>query len=142
MKAVIDTNVLVSRAISDRGAPARIFRLLENGAFELLVTEEILAEYRRALGYEHVQKAHRYTTEKIESTVLSIRRIATVSTPDALLNAVPADPDDDKFIECAFSGGADYIVSGDKHLLALGQYKGVQIVSPAVFLALLEAEQA
>lgn len=53
---------------------------------------------------------------------------------------VSADPDDTKFLECALAGGADYIVSGDAHLLNVGQHEGIQIVSPAAFLSVLNQQ--
>jgi predicted nucleic acid-binding protein len=51
MKVVMDTNVVVSRAVSTKGAPAKIFAIWTDGVFELVVSEDLLAEYRRALGY-------------------------------------------------------------------------------------------
>lgn len=48
-----------------------------------------------------------------------------------------ADPDDNKFLECAIAGGADYIVSGDAHLVEMEEYRGIQILTPAEFLVVL-----
>ncbi len=52
------------------------------------------------------------------------------------------DPDDNEFLECALAGGADYIVSGDAHLLDIGQYDGIQLVTPAAFLVVLDQAQS
>jgi predicted nucleic acid-binding protein len=57
--------------------------------------------------------------------------------PTQKLALIPADPDDDKFVECAVEGKARYIVSGDKHLLGLGSYQGIQVVPPAAFVTLV-----
>ncbi|HEX8228447.1 MAG TPA: putative toxin-antitoxin system toxin component, PIN family, partial [Chloroflexia bacterium] len=61
--------------------------------------------------------------------------------PTVPIDAIASDPDDNKFLECAVAGGADYIVSGDKHLLSLGEYEGIRILSPADFLRVLEQGQ-
>jgi predicted nucleic acid-binding protein len=54
------------------------------------------------------------------------------------LKVVVADPDDDKIVECAVVGGATHIVTGDRrHLLPMGSYQGISIISPADFLQLL-----
>jgi predicted nucleic acid-binding protein len=55
------------------------------------------------------------------------------------LKVVVDDPDDDKVIECAVVGKADYIVTGDRHLLALGQYGNISIVKAAQFISILSA---
>jgi len=120
MKVVVDTNVVISRAVSTKGAPAKIFESWTIGVFELVVSEDLLAEYRRALGYPHVLKRHRYTPSQIDNLVEDIRAAATTVTPDVKLNVVTNDRDDNKVIECAIAGGDDYIVSGDAHLLSLG----------------------
>ena len=59
--------------------------------------------------------------------------------PRGIVAQIEDDPDDNKFLECAVAGGAEYVVSGDPHLLALRQFRGIQILSPAAFLTLLNA---
>jgi len=58
------------------------------------------------------------------------------------LEVVAEDPTDDRYLECAIEGGAAYIVSGDRHLVGLGQYKGVEILAPRGFLDLLRHADA
>lgn len=142
MKVVIDTNVLISRALSDKGAPARIIEQWVDGAFELVISEDILAEYERVLGYERIRKHGVVTSAQISSLTFKIREAATFVKPDRALNVVSRDPDDNKFLECALFGGADYIVSGDAHLLSIGKYEGIQIVAPAAFLIILNQAQS
>ena len=141
MKVVIDTNVLVSRAISEKRAPATIFRLRGEGAFEHIVSQALLDEYRRALAYDHVRKLHGRTDAQIVALLSDIEQAATLVHPRVLLAVVKEDPDDNKVLECAVAGGANYIVSGDKHLLSLGEYEGIRILSPADFLRALEQGQ-
>jgi putative PIN family toxin of toxin-antitoxin system len=137
MRVVIDTNVLVSSALSNKAAPARIFEKFRDGAFELVVSQEILAEYRKALGYEHVRKLHGLSLREIEDLVDELADLCVLVTLPGGTISISADPDDDKFLKCAYRGRAEYIVSGDKHLLSLKSYGDIQIVSPAVFLVLL-----
>ncbi|MCC6497198.1 MAG: putative toxin-antitoxin system toxin component, PIN family, partial [Propionibacteriaceae bacterium] len=73
MRIVIDTNVIVSRFLSPHGPPARILALWEQGLFELVVSEAILTEYRRVLGYPHLQTRHRMRPEEIVQVVEGFR---------------------------------------------------------------------
>jgi uncharacterized protein len=140
MRVVIDTNVVVSSALSSLGAPARIVQHGIEGTFQLVVSETILAEYKRALGYERARKRHKYTPDRIDKLISDIRDNATLVAGTLSLNVIREDPDDDKFLECAVEGGAEYIVSGDAHLLNLQNYQGIQILTPAVFDALLNQQ--
>ncbi|MDQ3927860.1 MAG: putative toxin-antitoxin system toxin component, PIN family, partial [Chloroflexota bacterium] len=101
MKVVIDTNVLVSRAISEKRAPATIFRLVGEGALEHIVSRALLDEYSRALEYEHVRKLHRRTSAQIVTLLSEIEEAATLVQPSTSLQVIKADPDDNKILECA-----------------------------------------
>lgn len=140
MKVVIDTNVFISRVASSKGAPARIFDKWVNGAFELIASNDIIIEYRTALGYERVRKRHGLTPPQIENVINDLLSAVTLVTPTEAVDSVVDDPDDHKFLECAQAGGAEFIISGDKHLLNLKEYRGIQILSPAAFLLLLGQE--
>jgi putative PIN family toxin of toxin-antitoxin system len=140
MRVVLDTNILVSRFLVPSGNPARIMGRWEAGAFELLVSEAILAECRRVLGYQRIRKKHNYTDDEADKYIAGLGRLATVVSPGEAPDAVEADPDDNRIIECAQTGEADYIVTGDNHLRNLGSYAGIQILTPTAFLLLLERE--
>ena len=142
MKVVLDTNVVVSRFISPTGVPARLIARWTRGAFDLLASEPILIEYQQALTYSHVIKLHGYTNAEIADWIREVREVSITVIPVDTLRVVSADPKDDIFVECAVAGGADYIVSGDKHLLSLGEYQGIRILSPAEFLRVLERDEA
>lgn len=141
MRVVLDTNILVSRFLVPGGNPGRIIGHWQAGAFELLVSEAILAECRRVLGYPRIQKKYKYSNDEADTYVSGLGRLATVIRPDEVLTAVVADPDDNRIIECATAGDAHYIVSGDSHLRDLGSYAGIQILTPTAFLLLLEQEE-
>jgi putative PIN family toxin of toxin-antitoxin system len=140
MKVVFDSNVIISRAIKAAGIPARLFRYWQDGVFELLISEEILAECRRVMAYPHTMKRHRYTKEQIDELIEALREFATVVQPDEVLDAVSADASDNRILECAVAGEADYVITGDKHLLSLQNYRGILILAPATFLLLLSQE--
>lgn len=137
MSVVIDPNLVVSRYICPIGNPARILSLWEHDAIELVVAEPILAEYQRALGYEPIRARHRMTDEEIAGAVSRFRTFALLVYPAEAVDVIEDDPSDNKFLECAGAGGADYIISSDRHLLDLGEYRGIPILSPAAFLAVL-----
>lgn len=75
-----------------------------------------------------------FSEERVRGVLYDLRRIATRVEITGTLHAVPADPDDDKFVECAVVAGASAIVSGDHHLLDLGQYQEIRVLSAAQFV--------
>jgi putative PIN family toxin of toxin-antitoxin system len=138
MRVVIDTNVTASRYISPQGAPAEVFGLWEQQVFELLVSEAILAEYERVLQYDKIRSRHRMSDDRIRQVIDDFREVAILVTPAETLNVIPEDPTDNRFLECAVAGGAQYIISGDRHLRDLGDYRGIQILTPRALLTLVQ----
>jgi putative PIN family toxin of toxin-antitoxin system len=131
VRAVLDPNVLISALLSRDGTPARVLRAWLDGAFELIVSDRLLAELERALAYPklrtRVQPAE--ATEFIEL----LRRVAHVHDDPAHPPSVRSpDPGDDYVIALAEITHA-LIVSGDKHLLVLAEH--APVLSPAEFLA-------
>ena len=142
MRVVLDTNVLVSAFLSSRGAPAQILQFLEQEAFDLLISPEIVQEYAAALGYERVKKVHKLSDAQVQSVLEDLKAVATLVQPVFTPAVVTEDADDDKFFACAIEGGADIIVSGDARVQAVKEYQGIQVLSPAVFVALLTQGQS
>ncbi|MBI4494876.1 MAG: putative toxin-antitoxin system toxin component, PIN family [Chloroflexi bacterium] len=138
---VIDTNVLVSRYLSPAGSPARVFARWEQHAFTLVVSEPLLAEYQRVLLYERIAARHRMAPTEVAEVIEEFRGFAYVVEPQETVTVISADPPDNRVLECAIAGAAAYIVSGDGHLLELQEYRGVTILSPAAFLAVLSQER-
>lgn len=130
-RVVVDTNVWISGIVFG-GKPEQVLRRLLDGAADLIISEELIAELRQKM----TQKFPDYLTRfnKIEA---SVREDVELVKPDKFLAPVCRDPDDDKFIETALAGGANYIVSGDKDLLDIGKYQNIRIIKPAEFLKLL-----
>lgn len=77
--------------------------------------------------------------EEIQADVETLRYYAAFVDPDEDLAVVDDDPDDDKFLEAAVAGNVDYLVSGDRHLLDLGSFRGIPIVDPRTFFKRLES---
>jgi hypothetical protein len=139
LRAVLDANVLVSALIRPQGPPGQIMlRLLEDRAFALVTSHAILAEVRRALDYPRVRKHLVASDEELDLWVASLGLIAEPVEGSLRLRAVAKDPEDDKCIAAASEGSAQFVVTGDAHLLALEAYEGIRIVTPRAFLTFLE----
>ena len=99
------------------------------GLYELVISDEILDELAKVL-----VKKLRLTKEEAEESIGIIRKIGQRVEISERVKFVRDDPDDDKFLEAAIAAGAEIIVSGDRHLLRLHQYKGIQIMKVSDFL--------
>jgi len=140
MRAVVDTNVVVSRFLSPNGTPALILTLWEQGRFELVVSEPILAEYARVLAYPRIQARHQLASDEIAQVIDGFRSFAVLADPSERIAVIADDPADNMFLEAAVAGRCDFITSGDPHLLRVGTFRDVQILTPAAFLAVIQHE--
>ncbi|MDZ4170188.1 MAG: putative toxin-antitoxin system toxin component, PIN family [Coriobacteriia bacterium] len=121
---VLDTNVYVS-AYAFGGVPAEIMRAAITHEIEIATSPAILAELARVL----VDKLG-FSQSRVEDVVRQIARVATVVKPRVSLDVIADDPDN-RVLECALESEASFIVSGDRHLLELGEFEGVLIISCA-----------
>jgi hypothetical protein len=139
LRAVLDANVFVSAAIRPDGPPGRIIeQFLRTDAFTLILSDAIVDEVLRALAYPKVRRCLRRGLDPalwMEDLVL----LADVVLETTHVPGVSKDPDDDKYLAAAIAGRAPLVVSGDPHLLTVGDYEGVRIVTPRAFLNLLNA---
>ena len=115
-RVVADTNVLVS-ALQFGGKPKQLLDLAVDGQVDLAVSTEIVAETLRVLG----QKFDR-GSEWLTEADRQLRVIARIVAPAETIQAIEADPTDDRILECAVAAGAEVIVSGDAHLLPLAPF--------------------
>lgn len=130
MKRVVpDSNVLVS-ALQFGGKPMAILTLAEDGQIDLAISEAILTE---TLGVLRVKFHH--TNEQLADRDAYLRAITRMVTPLEAVAVIQADPTDDRILECAVAADVEVIVSGDRHLLALGTFRGIRIQRVAGFLA-------
>jgi len=139
IRAVLDANVFVSAILNPHGSPARIVRAWRGGWFELVVSAPILTEIARVLRYPKIQRRHRWSEQQINTFLEDLSHLAIVAAPEQSLNVVADDPADNRYLECALAAGAEWLVSGDQHLLGLEAYETVSILSPAQFVELLES---
>lgn len=139
LRVVFDTNHLVSALISPHGKPAKILNAWKRGEVLLLVSEAILKEARRVLAYPKIRKTIRLSEGEIDDFMVQLSKQGLLVPAEIKVRVIEDDPSDDKFLSCAVEGKADYLVSGDKHLKALKEYRGVRIVSPGAFLSILKS---
>ncbi|PKN00089.1 MAG: putative toxin-antitoxin system toxin component, PIN family [Elusimicrobia bacterium HGW-Elusimicrobia-2] len=129
MKVVIDTNVLIS-GIFWRGVPNKILNSWVKGDFEIIVNQRMLNEYLRII--RNIDKDDSIS----EHWITFIAENSTI-VPDKKIYHICVDRDDNKFLDCAVIGCAKYIVSGDKHLLALKNIMAIPIIKAAEFCKIL-----
>ena len=129
LKVVMDTNVFVS-GVFFSGPPYQILRAWQSGEFELVVSQEILDEYRR-VGEILADERPNIDLNPILTFVLEH---AKVYKPAKLKEPVCEDPDDDKFFACALASGSRVIISGDKHLLKVSGYQRIEVLKPRQFV--------
>ena len=133
MRIVLDTNVVVS-ALFWTGPPRALLDLVYSGQVAAYTSDEIVLELEDVLS----RAKFRVLLEKLGVTPreISLRytSLANLVHPAKLSTSVCQDPDDDAILECALAAAATVIVSGDRHLLALGTFRGIEIVPPAEIL--------
>lgn len=108
-RVVLDTNSLLS-SISRRGVGYPVWQDLQQGRYTLCVSNEILAEYEEVIGLKTTPEIAR----NVIDFILKMQNVELVD-PHFNWNLITADPDDNKFVDCAFAAGATYIVSDDSH---------------------------
>lgn len=128
MRTVIDTNVIAS-AMFFGGKPRLLLEIAMSGKLEVYASEEIVVEYKETVEELQARYPGKPLHLPLAIMIAAMKLIAPVSHVH-----VCRDPDDDKFIDCALDGKCMYIVSGDKDLLSIGHYQGIEIVTVAEFL--------
>jgi putative PIN family toxin of toxin-antitoxin system len=129
VKFALDTNVFVS-GVFFTGPPYQILSAWRNQEITLLVSPEIIVEYQR-IGRELRSK---FPGVDLRSFLELLSVHAEMIQPRPLPPVIHEDPSDDKFLECAVAGKAAFIVTGDKHLLRLGGFRGIKILKPREFV--------
>jgi uncharacterized protein len=137
VRIVIDTNTWISGLLW-QGPPWRLLRLAERNEVEICIAYPMLLELEEVLAYDRLQprlNQLQQTRAQLVAYALSLSTVFDVSRA-GVTPIVVDDPDDDIFVLCTLEAGADYLVTGDKHLLNLGAYLTVKIVTVAQFLEL------
>ena len=134
MRVVFDTNVLVSALIFPGGPPELVYRLALEERVELITSRTLLAELGSVL-----QAKFGWEPARVEEAVGQLTRIAILVEPTRAVSEIVVDEADNRVLEAAEARGAQAIVSGDRHLLGLGSWRGVAVQTPADFLLAAQA---
>ncbi len=129
--ATADTNIYVS-ALNFGGVPLEFLNAARIAGFRLAISEALLAEIRNVL-----QKKFSWSEQAVNDAIAELLDFSQLVQPTEALEVVDADPDDNRVLECAIASNSQFIVSGDKHLLTLGECRGIRILKVAEFLSLM-----
>ena len=138
IRAVLDTNVFVSGLISSKGNSAKILDYWRERKFRLVTSAKIVKEFEKVISYPRILKKRNIRKAEIQSLVKNLKTFSRIVSKKQTILVIKDDPDDDKFVEAGVAGGANFIVSGDRHLLDLGEYRGIKIITPREFVKMLE----
>ena len=133
VKVVADTNIYIS-ALFWRGNPYKFIHLCFEGKARLVISRQIIDELERIL---LTDKKFVLPREEVALYTEIILRNAELVSPVITLNVVIKDPADDRILECAVEGEVDYLVSGNKHLLDVKEFRGIKIVTARQILEIL-----
>ena len=136
IRAVIDTNVLVSALLSPEGNAALIVQAVEAGLISIFLTNEIAREYANVLN----RPKFGFEPDVINGLLDMINRQASIVQPDRSAAASP-DPGDTKFLQCAFAALADAIITGNQRDYPDGPYGPTRVFSISEFLKRLTTEK-
>ena len=136
VRVTADTSVIVSGLAFPDGNPHKILNLARAGDIELAVSDAILDEMADVLTREF---------DWPDSDIREARRqfclFARQVSPVEIVTAVPNDPDDNAILECALAAASQFVVSGDRHLLQMGTFRGIAMLKAADFLERLAQEK-
>ncbi len=141
LKALPDTNQLVSSLLSARGLQRQLIDAWRNRAFVLLLAPGQIEEVGEVLSRPKIASKYRIVPGDRQA-FLELLSAEALLLPHGQAPGVCRDPDDDYLLGCAAAGGADYLVTGDDDLLTVRQFRDVVIVDARAFLAVLSAEHA
>ncbi len=133
MRIVLDTNVLLS-SISPTSTHHWIYQGIFDGSFILCLTTDVLEEYA-----EVIERFYGFNVADAVLTALMYSPFVEKFSPSYFWNMIEQDPDDNKFVDCAITAGADFIVTNDRHFKILEQIPFPKIITlrPEQFKVLL-----
>ena len=138
IRAVLDTNVIISGILNREGSPGRLIQAaFEHQAFQAVTSVPILGEIGSVLRRPRIARRHGWSELEIGVFLARLYTLCLVVEGLSTLDAIAADPSDNMFLAAALEAEAGYVVSGDDHLLALGMFENIVVLSPRQFLDLL-----
>ncbi|MBS7649444.1 MAG: putative toxin-antitoxin system toxin component, PIN family [Thermoproteota archaeon] len=135
LKVVLDTNILVSAWLWE-GNESKIVELIENGLVIGYTSPQLIQEFEKVMNYPKF----RLSEDEIVSAVGYYQIVLKTIEPKTIIKIIRDDPADNRVLECAFSAKAHAIITGDKHLLALGEFKNIKILTSTEFLRLIKLD--
>lgn len=137
MKIILDTNVVISGLLIPDGPPGKIVDLWVENRLKVVVCQALIKEYFDVLLPPKFKKLGTIIERQNLLMELLEMENSIFVFPKTRLDIIKSDPEDNRVLECAVEGEVQYIISGDDHLLALKEFQGIVIVSPAAFLNLV-----
>ena len=134
LRVVLDTNVLIS-AILFGGKPRKILEKAIRGEIRLCLSEPILEELKGVLQRSKFD----YSPEMIQIILTELTGVSDFVNPSKTIDVVLEDPEDNRILECAEEAEANYIITGDFHLLKLSRYRNIEVVNAVAFLEKLSS---
>jgi putative PIN family toxin of toxin-antitoxin system len=135
LRVVVDTNLFVSSLLNRQGAPAGVIDAWRDRKYLLVASEAIIMEIGRVLHSPGIQSKYSILDQDIEALLALLTQEALVVAGQAQVSGVVPDvPQDEIFLACALDGKADLIISGNKHLLNLREYRNIPILTASQFL--------
>ena len=134
MTVVIDTNVILS-AILFGGKPKQVLEMALSGSIQLAISESLVIELQGVLQRPKFE----LSAQLVQTIVSEYTSIASWIESSEHFNVVVDDPSDNYFIDCAVAAKADYLITGDRHLLNLGTFKMIKIVSVDTFIDIVSS---
>jgi putative PIN family toxin of toxin-antitoxin system len=142
LKVVLDTNVFVSSLLVRSGRPAQVLGAWRERQYLLVISPAIIVEIRTTLNYPRIRLKYAVADEDVEQLIALLEQDALLVPGDAgVAGSIPQDPVDEMVLACAIDAQADLIVSGDHHLLDLGTYRSIPILTVRQFLERLVETQ-
>jgi hypothetical protein len=130
LKVVLDTNVLVSALLKDNSPPSFILALLRKRKMTLCLSKAIFEEYGAVLNREKFQHIRSATAPLL----VSLKKGALLVEPKIRITVITADPADNKFLACAHTAQADFLITGNAKHFPFKQSQATRIVSPKEFI--------
>ena len=140
IRVVLDANMFMSAVLKPASTPGRIIDLVRQGVVRLLVSPDILTELKTTLLTPRLRELHRKSHKWVSEFLREFSDLSELTPGETVVTAIQEDPSDNVYLACAVEGGADYIVSGDKRLLNVGEFLGIPIADPADFLEMFSGK--
>lgn len=140
IRVVLDANQFVSALLKPASNSAEILSLIKKDRIKLVLSNAIISEITSVLLYPKIMKRHHKSPEFIAAFIKKLHSVAILTEGKLKVEVITDDPSDNKYLECAIEGKADFIVSGDHHLKEVKSFKGIRILDPAMFLTTIKGK--